>query len=396
MSVVVEGTSDGVRVPNLLASFPPGDGAFVRVNTSPKWASGWIVVDRTGDEVVDAQGCVSVALVLAFGPDAVWTGRVSRDQVKSSRLSGLPSGWDQMAEICTALLATRRESVTSWEARKAADDARVELDAAHRLWLNRLTVSAHEWADGHDFCGMFDGFMLAHGLAPRARYSDRMPTLNQTESGSTRAELADLEESASGVEAAVPALVTGQYVYGMTDSGRTWGWVVVDDAEGAVGRDGSVAVTLIPRAPESVLWHGQWTHGQYQIGRCDEAPPIWWDQMVSMAGELMSTRRDAALAKQAHRDAEDAKAVLQMSHAIWIDSFAAAAREVAATWEVSLHVDQLMQENGWPTAVRDVEACADVTVSAAPTAAESEAGAARRLVGVGDGNRGIESWELPR
>ena len=43
------------------------------------------------------------------------------------------------------------------------------INAAHEAWKANLTEAAHEYANDNSLCGVFDQFMIDHGLAPRTR-----------------------------------------------------------------------------------------------------------------------------------------------------------------------------------------------------------------------------------
>lgn len=49
------------------------------------------------------------------------------------------------------------------------DNAMRALRNEHEMWKNNLAIDAHEYANENNLCGVFDAFMIEHGLPARTR-----------------------------------------------------------------------------------------------------------------------------------------------------------------------------------------------------------------------------------
>lgn len=147
-------------VPNVPASSEqpadfPADGTYAVVMTDAGELSGWVAVSGIDRAMLAAEPDRRIPVALLN-----MTGAVSllMQYPRDVQPRTAPNGAELTAREL-ALLRAALSALTVERNAQAKQDAR----------LDSLVEDAHEWADRHNLCSVFDDFMKSHGLPTRTR-----------------------------------------------------------------------------------------------------------------------------------------------------------------------------------------------------------------------------------
>lgn len=172
MTAYVAGDSEAGADSESGVMFPPTDGMSVSVYLGTETLRGWLVVDRSGDSILDAEGAARIAVVPWDAALPMWKGRVTSGQLTASEAGDRPAWWDRTAPAIAAMMRSDRERDLALQAQSAAEASTVALAREHERWVDDLVEAAHDWADEGELCGDFDTFMRRQGLAARSHDFD--------------------------------------------------------------------------------------------------------------------------------------------------------------------------------------------------------------------------------